>query len=159
MNHLKPYKLFEAFDIGLLRSERELIESEWGLTIEDLEDVLLELSDSGSVRSSLMGDLESCHIRTPTQVKRVRVVKDNRITIKIVPELIILSRLIYCDFKKYESIVNTIKKRLTKWDINVEDSTINHEKTHIDKNIFFVCLRLVSNKDLELMKIGKQDVV
>lgn len=154
---MRYLKLFEAFSIEILRTERDQIESEWGLTIEDLEDILLELSDSGSVRSLAWGDIEACQIKTPTQFKRVRVVQDNRIKIKIVPELIVLSRLIYCDFPTYESIVDTIKKRLAKWDIHVEDSTIGHEKTHIDKGIFFVCLRLISNKDLELMKIGKTD--
>lgn len=153
---MKYLKLFEAFSIEILRTERRAqIESEWGLTIEDLEDILLELSDSGSVRSSAWGDIEACQIKTPTQEKRVRVIQDGKIKIKIVPELIVLSKLIHCDFQTYESIVNGIKKRLAKWDIRVEDSTIEHSETHPDRDIFFVCLRLISNKDLELMKIGR----
>lgn len=152
---MRYLKLFESFTIELLSSKREQIESEWGLTIEDLEDILLELSDSGSVRSLTWRDIEACQIKTPTQVKRVRAIQDGQIKIKIVPELIVLSKLIHCDFQTYESIVNGIKKRLAKWDIHVEDSTIDHSETHIDRGIFFVCLRLISNKDLELMKIGK----
>lgn len=152
MNHLK---LFESFTIGLLRSERELIESEWGLTIENLEDILLELSDWGSVRVTDWYDIEACEIKIPSHLKRVRIVQDRHIRIKIVPELIVLSRVINCDFQKYKSYVNSIIKRLSIYDINVEDKTLEHSLTRVDEKKFFICLRLISNKDLELMKVGK----
>lgn len=144
MRYLKTYNsLNEGFDVLMTNRERSDIESKWGITIEDIEDVLLELSDL----SALRGD---CRIKTPTQRLRARYIEDKRIIIRLVPQLIILAN-IKVTKEEYESIISTIKNRFSQMNIEVEDTTLEHERTKVELGIYFVCLRLMLKSDVELL--------
>jgi hypothetical protein len=144
MKYLKTRdQLFEAFNVLITNQERFDLESNWVITIEDIEDVLLELSDL----SSLSGD---CKIKTPTQDLRARYIKDKSIIIKKIPQLIILAS-IKVTKEEYESMISTIKNRFIKMNLEVEDTTLEHERTNVDKGIYFVCLRLMSKSDSDLL--------
>ena len=141
MKHLKKFN--EAFDIFMTNNERSNFESDFGFTIEDLEDVLLELSDLASLRGG-------CKIKTPTQTIKARYVKDNQIIIKDVPELIILANIKVTQ-SEYESIISTIKQRLSSMDLHIEDNTLTHGSTHVELDIYFICLRLMTNTNFKLL--------
>lgn len=145
MRYLKTYNslINEAFNVLITNQERFDLESNWGITIEDIEDVLLELSDL----SSLSGD---CKIKTPNQDLRARYIKDKSIIIKKIPQLIILAS-IKVTKEEYESMISTIKNRFIKMNLEVEDTTLEHERTNVDKGIYFVCLRLISKSDSDLL--------
>jgi hypothetical protein len=145
MRYLKTYRglINEGFDVTLWKTERTDLESEWGITIEDIEDVLLDLSDLSNFR----GD---CKIKTPSQKLRVRLEDNKRIVIKKITQLIILAN-IKVTKEEYESIISTIKNRLLQMNIHVEDSTMEHERTKVELGIYFVCLRLMLKSDFELL--------
>jgi hypothetical protein len=127
MKHLRSFKqINEYFRVSLNKYEKEKIESEWGMTMDDIEDILLEISD-------LTRDF--CRINTPTYRSSF-------------PILIVLSTVTGIKMTEYESIINRIRKKFSKYDINVEDSTIGHEKTNVDMDKYFFCLRLTKNSDL-----------
>ena len=78
---MKHLRLFEAFNVGILKSERLKIEEEWGCSIEDIEDILIDLSDLNRTRG--------CVIKTgnrPWSEQYCRYVIDNKVTIKYIPE-------------------------------------------------------------------------
>lgn len=132
MKHLRSFKqINEYFHVGLNKYEKEKIESEWGMTMDDIEDILLEISD-------LTRDF--CRINTPTYRSPFQW--------RLSPILIVLSTVTGIKMKEYESIINRIRKNFSKYDINVEDSTIGHEKTNVEMDKYFFCLRLTKNSDL-----------
>lgn len=141
MKHLKKFN--EAFDILMTNNERSNFESDFGFTIEDLEDVLLELSDLASIRGG-------CKIKTPNRETRVRYIKNKRIVIKNITELIILANIKVTQ-PEYESIISTIKQRLSSMDLHIEDTTLKHEGTKVNMDIYNVCLRLFNKEDFELL--------
>jgi hypothetical protein len=141
MKHLKKFN--EAFDILMTNNERSNFESDFGFTIEDLEDVLLELSDLASIRGG-------CKIKTPSQKTKVRYIEDNRIVIKNIAELIILANIKVTQ-SEYESIISTIKQRLSSMNLHIEDITLEHERTNLDLGIYFICLRLITNTNYKLL--------
>ena len=127
MKHLRSFKqINEYFRVNLDKYEKKKIESEWGMTMDDIEDILLEISD-------LTRDF--CRINTPTYRSSF-------------PILIVLSTVTGIKMTEYESIINRIRKNFSKYDINVEDSTIGHEKTNVEMDRYFFCLRLTKNSDL-----------
>lgn len=149
---MKHLKLFESFGIHILPKYRLKIEEEWGISIEDIEDILIDLSDLNRTRNG-------CVIKTPINEEFCRYVTGNKINIKYIPELIILSE-INVTRTELDNILNTIKRRLIHLGILVtKDSTLTHEKTDLSKNIYFVCLRLMSKSDVELVndKNSKMD--
>lgn len=136
----KNWKLIsEGFRVSVSTSYRTMIEQEWGLTIEDIEDILLEIPDLAN---------ERCLINTPTYDRRVKCGYN---TTKIAPSLIILCTVNGIDRSQYESVMSTIRKRFLRYDIDVIDGTIGHDKTNIEIAKYFFCLRLVHNRDLKLM--------
>lgn len=147
---MKHLRLFEAFNVGILKSERLKIEEEWGCSIEDIEDILIDLSDLNRTRG--------CVIKTgnrPWSEQYCRYVIDNKVTIKYIPELIILSE-INVTRTELDNILSTIKRRLIHLGISItRDETLRHGKTDVSKNIYFVCLRLMSNSDVELVNKSK----
>jgi len=143
MKHLKKFN--EAFDILMTNNERSNFESDFGFTIEDLEDVLLELSDLASFRGG-------CKIKTPSQKTKVRYIEDNRIVIKNITELIILANIKVTQ-SEYESIISTIKQRLSSMNLHIEDTTLEHERTIVDMNIYHICWRLFNKSDFELLNV------
>jgi len=136
MRYLKPFnELNEGFNIGILRSQRESFESDWGCSIEDIEDVLLDISDLSSLRGH-------CTIKTPGQTKYIRS--------KRIPELLILAE-IKTTPEEYKEIINTIKNRLSSMNIHIEDETLTHSRTKIELDIYYICFRLMTNSDFELV--------
>ena len=127
MKHLRSFKqINEYFRVNLDKYEKKKIESEWGMTMDDIEDILIEISDFSNT---------GCRIDTPTYRSSF-------------PILIVLSTVTGIKMTEYKSIVDTIRSRFSKYDINVEDSTIGHEKTNVEMDKYFFCLRLTKNSDL-----------
>ncbi len=140
---MKHLKLFEAFNIGILPSSIKTIENEWGISIEDLEDILIDLSD--------LNRTKYCVIKTPTNDKLCRYVIGNQIKFKYIPELIVLSK-INVNRSELDNILSTIKKRLDNLGISIiDDKTLTHELTDVSKDIYYVCLILMSKSDVELV--------
>jgi hypothetical protein len=48
-------------------------------------------------------------------------------------------------FSEYKSIVHRIFVELSKYNIDMEDNTIGHPKTNVDRGQYFFCLRLTKN--------------
>ena len=159
MKHLKRF--YEDFNILIGDRERKNFKSDFGFEIEDLEDVLLELSDMSDSRGG-------CKIKTPNQETRVRYIEDNRIIIKKIPQLIILANITvsFDGFypqrintkEEYESIMSSIKRRLSQMNLYIEDTTLEHSETQVDFGIYFVCLRLFNKSDFELLSNKKNSV-
>ena len=125
MKHLRSFKqINEYFHVGLNKYEKEEIESEWGMTMDDIEDILLEISD-------LTRDF--CRINTPTYRS------------SSFPILIVLSTVTGIKMTEYESIINRIRSKFSKYDIDMEDKTIGHPKTNVEMDKYFFCLRLTKN--------------
>ena len=116
-NHL----IKEAFHIGLGSSYRKRIESVWGLTMEDIEDILIEISDLGL-----------CRINEPSYNKYSS-------------SLIVLSTVTGIKMTEYESIINRIRSKFSKYDIDMEDKTLDHPKTNVEMDKYFFCLTLTKN--------------
>lgn len=142
MKHLKKFN--EAFDILMTNRQRNNFESDFGFTIEDLEDALLELSDLASLRGG-------CKIKTPNQTTQVRYFKNRQIVIKNIAELIILANIKVTQ-SEYESIISNIKRRLSLMDLHIQDTTLEHERTIVDMNTYHICWRLFNKSDFELLK-------
>ena len=88
---------------------------------------------------------------TPNNHKFCRDVIGNNIRIKYIPEIIILSS-INVTRSELDNILSTIKKRLDNLGISIiSDKTLTHELTDVNKNIYYVCLRLMSKSDIELV--------
>jgi hypothetical protein len=119
-NHL----IKEAFYIGLGSSYRKRIESVWGLTMEDLEDILIEISDLS---------LYPCRINEPSYNKYSS------------SSLIVLSSVTGIDISEYKSIVHRIFVELSKYNIDMEDKTLDHPKTNVERGKYFFCLTLTKN--------------
>ena len=136
-------KLNESFNYWMTNSQRTIIQSRWNLQFEDLEDILLELSDLSMMRSE-------CRIKTPSHEIQARYVKDGQITIEKIPELIILAN-IKVKQEEYESIISQIKKRLSLMNLHIEDSTFEHSKTNVEKGIYNITWRLMLKSDYELI--------
>jgi hypothetical protein len=119
-NHL----IKEAFYIGLGSSYRKRIESVWGLTMEDIEDILIEISDLS---------LDSCRINEPSYNKYSS------------SSLIVLSSVTGIDISEYQSIVHRIFVELSKHNIDMEDKTLDHPKTNVERGQYFFCLTLTKN--------------
>ena len=116
-NHL----IKEDFHIGLGSSYRKRIESVWGLTMEDIEDILIEISDFGL-----------CRINEPSYNKHSS-------------SLIVKSSVTGIDISEYKSIVHRIFVKLSKYNIDMEDETLGHPKTNVEKGQYFFCLTLTKN--------------
>jgi hypothetical protein len=120
-NHL----IKEAFHISLGSYYRKRIESEWGLTMEDLEDILIEISDLS---------LYPCSIDEPSY---------NKYSSTLIVKSSVTQKPI--SFSEYKSIVHRISVELSKYNIDMEDNTIGHPKTNVDRGQYFFCLRLTKN--------------
>lgn len=130
MKHLK--QINEYFHVGLNHYEKKKIESEWGITMDDIEDILIEISDLSR---------DFCRINTPSYGRWTPSTRRK-------PILIVLSTVTGITMTEYKSIIGRIRKKFSKYDINVEDSTISHEKTNVEMNKYFFCLTLTKNSDL-----------
>lgn len=127
----------------MLPSNIKAIENDWGISIEDIEDILIDLSDLNRRRY--------CRIKTTANNKFCRYVTGNKINFKYIPELIILSE-IKVSRTELDSILSTIEKRLDNLGISIiDDHTLTHERTDISNDIYYVCLRLMSKSDVELI--------
>jgi hypothetical protein len=145
MKYLKPYN--EGVEIHMIPSEISDLENKWGITIEDIEDVLLELGDLSAFRGN-------CKIKSPTKSMKVKYSENKRYIIRDIPQLIILAS-IKTTKEEYESIISTIMNRLSHMNLEIEDTTMKHSETQVDFGIYFVCLRLMLKSDVELLNKSK----
>lgn len=150
---MKYLKLFnERFNISITEKDIE----EWGITIEDLEDILIELSDhSWGPGSEYRG---SCKINKSGRPLKVKYSENGFIKIKTVPNIIILAE-VYGMRNDINGMINRIKNSLDSLGIDVSDTTMDHSRTKPEENVWFTCLRLIKKSDIELMKAKSSYVI
>lgn len=132
---MKYLKIFEHI------TDKDIVD--WPISVEDLEDILLEIRDLRPFNSW------KYELKVPFNRKWVSYVEDKKLKRKVIPEIIFLCR-VKCDRDKVESAIKSVTNRLNYYNIVVDDHTFEHSETIPEKNIWFVCLWMIHKDHINL---------
>lgn len=138
-------KFNEGFNISIKQKDID----EWGISIEDIEDILIELSDHSRHKWPRYYNMEvgGCEIKSG-RLQRVRYIEDNRIIIKLIPEVIVLAD-VRMNKSDLDMILEKIRSRFSEVGIVITDNSTSSSET--EKNLHYVRIRLTKKSDVALI--------